>query len=429
MAAEQSEGGKSWALLVVGGTPGETYGYDKRPWPDPGQQVSFLQTLGTVYSSLVESMGKDRVIVVAGLQYVLDWLDEAAKIGHPPCEEHQIEQCIAYTRVGDPAKLEEQKQLYKSRAEMVRTSCRELLENGGADYDGERVSPDIVLSILSGRRTSRQSETDRVIPQTGVDSVFVWLTTHGGHHSVAVGVSEWRQGDPEYPKTSTNKVPVRIETNIRPCDLCGNPHIKDEQYDHEHSSLRTREWFMLMPRRSADPSSYGHVTHAGRDMDVNPVTENAGGMSPLTCIYWQQVVSAIAPGCQSGRKIVMLYQFCTSGGHCKWLSHTPYQKHYLVNKWPVFQMATSREQQFSLGATFTNIYMSCVAEGLLTDQTLDEAFKKAEQRYWEQHKVEARMNAQAASPGLRFGELVQASGSESNIGSTALREVFVNSKM
>eukprot|EP01059_Diplonema_ambulator_P022353 TRINITY_DN3763_c0_g2_i1.p1 TRINITY_DN3763_c0_g2~~TRINITY_DN3763_c0_g2_i1.p1 ORF type:complete len:430 (+),score=131.94 TRINITY_DN3763_c0_g2_i1:62-1351(+) len=417
--------GDSWAVLIVGGTPGEAYGIDKRPWPDLGQQVSFLQTLGEVYSTLSRTMGKDRIIVIAGVRGVLNWLDASAELGHPPCEPQHLEFCLKHTRVEDPARLEQQKKLYKERAATIRESCKELIEAGGPDYDYERISPDTIVHVLSGDPIM---EGDRVVPKEGVGSMFVWFTTHGGHHSVAVGDTKWVEGDPVHPVSSDGRRPVVIDTKGRVCDVCKAPHEVGQEYDHEHSSLRTREWFMLMPQRARDASTYGPVTHAGRDMDLpsSVPTSSMGKISPLTCLYWQQVVSAIAPGCIQGRRVVLLYQFCTSGGHCKWLEDEKYDSHYDVQRWPVFQMATSREQQYSLGGTFTSIYMNVLKAKLLEGGTLQDAYDEAEKEYWEQHGVEAEMNANAKSPSLRFGELMKVEGSKSNVGKTPLNEIFVN---
>ena len=417
----------AWAVLVVGGTPGEAFGHADRPWPDPGQQVSFLQTLGKVYRDLATTIGPERIVVIAGLNSALRWLDRASELGHPPCEPEQLEFCLAHTRVEDPQRRQEQKAKYRERADAVRVACRELLEHGGADYDDDRLRPDVVCSVLAG---NPQRPGDRVVPKEGVGSLFVWFTSHGGHHAVAVGETEWQEGDPNYPRTPQGTRPLRIPTYDKPCDMCASPHDEEEQYDHEHSSLRTREWFMLMPHRSTDMGTYGPVTTAGRDMVLPHVTSSAdvAKVSPLACLYWQQVVAAIAPGCIAGRKTVMLYQFCTSGGHCKWLSDSRYLAHLQVDSWPVFQMATSREQQYSLGATFTNIFMNNVSEALKARQgeSIREVFRRSEKQYWDQHKVEARMNASAQSEHDRFGELVFAEGIKSSVGDTPAAAVFEN---
>eukprot|EP00659_Diplonema_papillatum_P022939 gene22939-35162_t len=421
----------AWALLVVGGTPGEVYGHEKRPWTDPGQQVSFLQTLGLVYDNLVQTLGKDRIIVVAGVRMVVEWLERAEALGHPPCEPEHLEFCKKHTRVETPERLAEQKKLYRDRREGVLAACSALLANGGPDYDFERLTPETVLSILSGEPAR---ETDRVLPKSGVSSCFVWLTSHGGHHPVAVGDEVCEEGADEKEKEKgeqaltcfDGKRPLRINVADRVCDVCGSPHDAGKEYDHEHSSLKTREWFMLMPFRSTDAAKYGAVTTAGRDMRCAAVTDvkDLSVVSPLTCLYWQQVVSSIAAPCAAGTKFVMLYQFCTSGGHCKWLTDPAYLRYLSVNEWPVFQMATSKEQQYSLGATFTTTFMSCLSNTIARDGTLGDAYAEAERIYWQQHQVEAGMNARAVTPSLRFGELVVAEGSR--LSQSKVRSLFCN---
>eukprot|EP01063_Lacrimia_lanifica_P032874 TRINITY_DN56_c0_g4_i1.p1 TRINITY_DN56_c0_g4~~TRINITY_DN56_c0_g4_i1.p1 ORF type:complete len:479 (+),score=179.22 TRINITY_DN56_c0_g4_i1:168-1439(+) len=413
----------SWAVLIVGGTPGETHGIEKRPWADPGQQVSFFETLGAVYQQMEQRLGRDRVIVMAGLGWVLQWLDEAAVLGHPPCLPEHLEHCLEFNKVTDPAKREAKREFYRERAAKVRRACAVLLRNGGADYDNDRLDPETVTNVLAGEA---MGERDRVVPKEGVRSNFVWFTTHGGYHAVSVGHEPNEEGESK---------PTRIDPLDRICDVCHQPHVLTEdeaenkrRYDHEHSSLRTLEWFMLFPQRAKSLAKYGCVTTAGRDMtppDFMDSTQHTK-LSPLTCLYWQQVFSAISDGCIQGRDTVLLYQFCTSGGHCKWLEDERYAAHFNVKQWPIFQMATSKEQQYSLGGTFTMIFLEALAAGVDRNATLREVWREAEARYWDTHRLEQQMNAASASPSSRFGEITYSEGTLSDIGDRPARNIFCN---
>eukprot|EP01062_Namystynia_karyoxenos_P018532 TRINITY_DN16913_c0_g1_i1.p1 TRINITY_DN16913_c0_g1~~TRINITY_DN16913_c0_g1_i1.p1 ORF type:complete len:490 (+),score=113.03 TRINITY_DN16913_c0_g1_i1:72-1472(+) len=416
--------GDAWAVLIVGGTPGETFGNDKRPWPDPGQQVSFLHTLGDVYARLSQRLGHDRIIVIAGLQFVLGWLDDAAARGYPDSPPEHRERCAKHYKADTPEGAAKRSAEYRERAARVRHSCAQLLDRGGADYDMDRVTPDAVLAVLSGVPLR---PGDRVLPRSA-RSVFLWVTTHGGHQAVSTGAQPSDKED-----AYDGLGPVEMDPQLRPCDVCGRPHElragqdHDEVYDHPHSSLSTREWFLLMPRRSASAAQYDIVTTAGRNMDPH---SHPGKWSPLCSVYAQQLFRCLAQGQQAapGRVFVALYQFCTSGGHFKWLQTPSYGRSFGVDSWPFFVMSTSGELQFSLGGTFTAAYLDCMSRALdgRREETLDDLWRQAEEQYWREHQLEADMNRQQQSPGQRFGEPTRQIGRESGVGGVPARRVFSN---
>lgn len=291
----------NWAVLVCGGTPGDFYGHaDKRPWPDMGQQVSFFEALGKVYDSLESELGADHIIVIAGLKQVRAWLEVCASRGYPPpSNPADEERCKAFYKV-TTENVEERKQMWAARLQTVLTSCSRIIQRGGADYDGTLVNPATVCDILRGHPVPGGS--GRQIPEHGVNNVFLWLTSHGGHHAVSIG-------EQEDPESKTKVKPVPINPGDRPCDVCHEPHNNmNKTYSHGHSSLATREWFIQFGHRAPDLSMYGPITTAGWNMDPK---SSPMQISPLTRLYWQQMFAALQDAWSQdpGRQVILLLQF------------------------------------------------------------------------------------------------------------------------
>ena len=236
---------ENYAVLIAGGEPGDFFGkYQKRTWADMGQQVSFFESLGLVYAALLQELGADKIIVIASIRQVCDWLELCADRGYPPCDLCDETACRLYYRVTEE-NLDDKKKMWGERLAGVRQSCAAILASGGPDYDGEMVNAATVCNVLRGQ--SVPGGSGRVLPAVGVNSVFVWVTSHGGHHAVSVG----QQTDSSH----TNKClcpptdpictrPIPVDPGDRKCDVCGEAHtVQDHVYSHGHSSLQTREGY------------------------------------------------------------------------------------------------------------------------------------------------------------------------------------------
>jgi len=314
----------------------------------------------------------------------------------------------------------------------------------------------------------RPGSTKRpVVPRKGVKTVFLWTNTHGGHHAVSVGIEQ----DTKAVEGERKMKPKPIDPGKIVCDICRKPHLK-KSVSHDHSSLKTREWFMLMPHRTPNKSLYQHVSTAGHvmDFDADPHLP-----SPLQRFYWQHVFQVVhdIQVCDPGRIFICLYQFCTAGGHLKWMQNPAMQMFHRIHKWPVFMMATAKEQQYSLGFSFTQIFLNLVSEQLsaraatskdgvemtspgtpardlatnsdsvkstpdmdgegkgtkkkkeMGEATLEEVYDAAVARYWSTHEVELGHNARASSPSMRYGEIQSVAGKDSHVTALRVRDIFV----
>ena len=141
----------SWAVLVAG----ETYSV-MRPDLKKTREGKYLgghtslQNIGKVYHSLLEFLLPERIIVIAQLEETLQWLRLAA---------NSEEDC---KRMAGKSEL-----LDFMRGKLLDTyrDCADLLNNGGADYDGEDVNPATLLHVLTGGRIGHVETNGRkVVP-------------------------------------------------------------------------------------------------------------------------------------------------------------------------------------------------------------------------------------------------------------------------
>lgn len=410
--------GYAYAVLVASGTPGDVGAPKKRPWPDLGQIVSFLENMGVVYRYFSRWVGPERIITIGMLDSTIRWLERCVERGHPPCLPEHLEACKAYYRITDDARLEKKKNHYSTQLANLKAACRPILDAGGTDYDGDLVNPQTVVQVLTGEAPHGR----KCVPKTGARSMFLWFNMHGSDHAVSVGVDEKGK-------------PIKIQPGDRKCDVCNKPHLPklEKNYSHGHSTLATREWYMLMSHRSRDEKMYEYVSTAGHNMDpASPIHES----SPLSRFYWQHMFRAIHKVQKSdpGRAVVCLYQFCTSGGHLKWMKNPGIRRFHSTHKWPIFMMATSRELQYSLGFSFSKIFLAHLAHFLARGSalekrvTLQESYDATLTQYWDSHRVEKRYNERAVTASARFGEVDFVVADGSGIGDQAIAELFLNEK-
>ena len=132
-----------------------------------------LPHLGVAYSLLVESYGRDRVIVLAQLGAAEAWLVEAQSSGLPLFSPALSPEASG-ARWG--AVLSE-----------LRRDCARLIDDGGPDYEGEDVNPATLVDVLCGRRECG-SRRRPVVPRRGGRSVVLAVysvsmgSSHGSRH-------------------------------------------------------------------------------------------------------------------------------------------------------------------------------------------------------------------------------------------------------
>ena len=327
-----SSDGDAW-LMLVGGEHGGRMRPDyqgTRPGPYLAGHCS-LQWVGQVYSRLLPFFGKERVIVIAQLQETLQWLTEASRDAE------------SAERLAGRASL--LPMLQQQLAETLE-SCRELLVNGGAHYDGQAVNPATVLRVLRGDASEAPSKP--VVPRRGVKSLLLILISHGHAH-------------PAGPETQHH------------------------------------EWYMHLPYPVPDSQAelYEVVSHEGfRDVDPHPDWE-WGFPKHRWRLYSQMLFQAYHTVLEQSprRRLVVFHQFCLSGGAVEFMRRPSYRRYFGTRYWPVFAVTTAGCFEPALGS-FVGIWSEELQNILQAggQQTLQELQGRAEERYWEDNSGLKREN-------------------------------------
>ncbi len=179
------------------------------------------------FQTLTKLIGRDRIIVIGTFKTHLKFLQDAALSGFPPFQ--------------NKFDTETSRVNWAEKAIAFEHEFRDIIDH--CDYDGEHVNPSTIIDVISGRQVHFPTPVaGRVIPYSeGVRSVFFYIHTHG-----------WSYAIPQLRPTT--------------CDLCvamGNsclmlPDQHPKNVGHDHSSLRTREWYLGMPH-PGDPLDFGSV--------------------------------------------------------------------------------------------------------------------------------------------------------------------------
>ncbi|OLP87174.1 Pentatricopeptide repeat-containing protein, chloroplastic [Symbiodinium microadriaticum] len=314
--------GDAW-LMLVGGEHGGRMRPDyegTRPGPYLAGHCS-LQWVGQVYSRLLPFFGKDRVVVIAQLQETLRWLAEASRNTE-----------TAEKLAGRSSLLPMLQQQLIETTE----SCRQLLSNGGADYDGPDVNPATVLRVLRG---DVGDASVPVVPKRGVKSLLLILISHGHAH-------------PAGPDT------------------------------------KHHEWYMHLPYPVPDSeaSLYDVVSHEGfRDVDPHPDWD-WGAPKHRWRLYSQMLFQAYHAVLEQSpqRRLVVFHQFCLSGGAVDFMRRPSYRRYFGTRFWPVFCVFTAGCFEPALGS-FVGIWSEELQRALQSGgfQSLQELQSFAEKRYWE----------------------------------------------
>eukprot|EP00929_Paragymnodinium_shiwhaense_P095678 TRINITY_DN56922_c0_g1_i3.p1 TRINITY_DN56922_c0_g1~~TRINITY_DN56922_c0_g1_i3.p1 ORF type:complete len:471 (-),score=75.96 TRINITY_DN56922_c0_g1_i3:167-1579(-) len=335
-ALHDASQGDAW-LVLIGGEHGGIMRKDAkktRPGPYLAGHCS-LQWIGITYSRLVDFFGRDRTIVITQLQETLEWLREASKD-----EEHA--QRLAGRATHMP--------MLKRRLSETERDCARLIEEGGADYDGASVNPSTVLDVLRGHaRANADGSTCKVVPQKDVGSVVVVFISHGHAHPAGGGT-------------------------------------------------RNHEWYMHFPHPVPDAAvgDYDVVSYEGFS-EVDPYPDWDWGLPKWRWrLYSQMLFKAHHEVLERTprRRLVLLHQFCLSGGAADFMRRNAYQAYCGTRTWPVFAMVTAGRFEPALGSFvdyWTQQFASALKDG--GHRTVGDVYREAERIYWEANSELYRFNA------------------------------------
>mmetsp|Transcript_31596 Transcript_31596/g.73671 ORF Transcript_31596/g.73671 Transcript_31596/m.73671 type:complete len:453 (-) Transcript_31596:171-1529(-) len=294
-----SDASKPW-LVLIGGEHWKTTTGER--WL--GHHCS-VRWIGRAYEALVDHFGRENIIVMTQLTEVHSWLREAARHGLPLFTSGITE--------------EESAKRWSTLLREMEVDCRRLLEDG-VHYEGKACNPGTVLDVLAGNSSCVDGP---VLPQSGSACAVIGLYSHGWSHTV-------------YPEETAEQ--QRLEAMVT-CDLCGQPHTGESCSAGcpEHSSLRTREWYMHMPHevpeeRRREAAGYGHVCTLGHE-------------HPFSLLYSTQLMLCLQKMFEMApsRPVVVLHNYCGSGGALKWMRQRSYQTYTSLRQWPLAMVSSSAE--------------------------------------------------------------------------------------
>eukprot|EP00397_Hematodinium_sp_SG-2012_P016541 GEMP01016881.1.p1 GENE.GEMP01016881.1~~GEMP01016881.1.p1 ORF type:complete len:772 (+),score=171.40 GEMP01016881.1:153-2468(+) len=298
--------------VLVGGESGGRMVADKRNTRS-GKYLAghcSVQNVGQAYAALVPYFGKAHMVVICQVRETLEWLKNASA-SEKACEQ----------LAGRRSLLETMGRQYRETLE----DCKELLADGGAQYDYTWVNPKTVMDVL-------RELTDKT-PR----SVLLILNSHGNCHAA-------------------------------------NPGRQD---GHD-------EWYLHFPYPA--PESWGEVEMAAyKGLEEDDVSTDWGAPKQRFRLYSQQLFKAYH--CLSEwsphTSLICLYQFCLSGGFANILSLDSYKNFFGTTKWPMYLMVTSKKYESALGS-FMGIWVRALRHALEGEPecTLGDLYDRVEKEYW-----------------------------------------------
>eukprot|EP00639_Heterosigma_akashiwo_P011137 CAMPEP_0206368690 /NCGR_PEP_ID=MMETSP0294-20121207/4820_1 /ASSEMBLY_ACC=CAM_ASM_000327 /TAXON_ID=39354 /ORGANISM="Heterosigma akashiwo, Strain CCMP2393" /LENGTH=450 /DNA_ID=CAMNT_0053815239 /DNA_START=175 /DNA_END=1527 /DNA_ORIENTATION=+ len=236
-----------------------------------------LPFVGAAYESLRNSgIPRDRIITIC-----------------------QLDDTLRVLRAGAQGNLSNQipAAAYQFQLDRTTTNCSRLIEEGGADYDGELVNPGTVWHVLLGSEQDPENLFSKIVPEDA-SAIFFAIYSHGDSH----------------PSTSRSK------------------ELKDE------ANTVSNEWFCHFPYQSDNEKIYESVA-----------TEFARG-NPKTYLYATQLKMVFARlfGARPRRPVVGLLNYCRSGGAVEFLGRPAASAVYGASQWPLYLMASAKPGEDAL---------------------------------------------------------------------------------
>ena len=124
---------------------------------------SSITSIGDAYNTLRRHIPRNRIIVIAQLNECRLWHDQ-------PFEEKVKD-------VKDAESAERQRPMWAEKKVSFWKYLGQLIEEGGADYDGADVNPDSVLRVILGERSAKYPKV--VEYEEGRTKLFFSLFGHG----------------------------------------------------------------------------------------------------------------------------------------------------------------------------------------------------------------------------------------------------------
>eukprot|EP00928_Gymnodinium_smaydae_P014067 TRINITY_DN15099_c1_g1_i2.p1 TRINITY_DN15099_c1_g1~~TRINITY_DN15099_c1_g1_i2.p1 ORF type:complete len:511 (-),score=65.21 TRINITY_DN15099_c1_g1_i2:137-1609(-) len=308
MSPNPLSGSHSQATFVlIGGEAYEWQGVAPELREFEHTSVSFV---GSAYASLrAAGVPRSNIVTIVQLQDYLNTLLQG--------EQGRFD-------VGIPAKW------YAEQRARIEGKCRRLLDEGGANYDGQDVNPSTVWSVLLGESSHLSGP---VVPRTG--AIVFAIYSHGDSHPAIEG-----------------------------CD--------------------TAECFAHFPYPSARADIYENVATNGA------LSAGRGKNRPQYYLYGTQLRSIFHKifQAQPQRPVLGLLNYCLSGGNLEFMKRESVRRFLGVDAWPLFLVSSSQPGRDSMvagmwDAWFRELNLVQEVDNAKLDTTVMTLFQNARASYYQ----------------------------------------------
>lgn len=337
----------TWAVLVAGEVHTRVH---------LGSHASVVPVAEAYAQLRAKGMPRDRIIVLAQLEECRNW--------------HLQDEELKLHGITDPTRRATQQQMWREKRDRFFELASTLIDEGGADYDGEAVNTDTLLSVVMGDQSASCTKVVQYV--AGKTKVFLSLFSHGNWH----GQSECHYFYMPYPSATVLSF---LESVQRPHILAA-PH-EDEAADQALLSTMTETELDALMYPLGLPCEVDHPIYGCINSFLS-LKKNASGeicfekMRLLAAkqrrnrlhtraelnridacsLHWQYVFLALRRVFSERlpAAFFVFQQSCGSGGMWSWLrNNEAYNAVYGCDKWPLFVAYTAEPETSAVGSVWS----------------------------------------------------------------------------
>jgi hypothetical protein len=383
--------------------------------------------IGQAYNTLRKYIPRERIIVIAQTQECLHW--------------HLQDVSEKVKGITDPKRVEVQSAMWEEKKKTFLRHLTPLLEEGGADYEGENVNPETFLHVLGGLQSEKYPRVVKYVP--GRTKVFVsmfghgsWSGKHDNHYfwmpypSPTVYDLLTKAGRPKLKTdpanaTTVSTAGVTIDADLRetavvssdpctpPTPVDGSAKPESESYPPGIAEAIDHPVFASINAYIPSATSAPAIEATGADFtdSLQPfrimmhkrnakqpsLSDDELNRNDSTALHWQfffmQLREVFTNKNIDPKSIFIFQHSCGSGGMWKWLSDqntsAEYHKAYQVKDWPLYVFYTSEPETSSVGSVWKHFFdqLSALLIEASKETKIEDAVKARNEAYLSQQRA------------------------------------------
>lgn len=415
-----------WVILVAGEHHEVTLGAH-----------SSITNIGIAYNLFRTFIPRERIIVIAQVNECRNW--------------HEKDLNEKIIGIIDSTRILRQQEMWEERKNIFWKYLGNMIEEGGADYDGEDVNPDTLLNVLRGEKSLNYPKVVEYEKSNEKARIFLSMNGHGN----------WNVDDDNHYFYFPHPSPtfLRFLSNNRPistndCNLVDNTNnqptlsyinisedppseipttavylngIEESFYNIINNYLPLNSDYNLeqISNDNLDvENSYNFYKSKRKPFKVFLSKSKEGkpkktidqlNTQDASILHWQLLFDALKDIFTSNRhsqpaSMVIFHHSCGSGGMYSWLKENKaYEEYYGCNRWPIFVMYTAEPGTSAVGTVWNifynyfSIFINQYAE--ISDRKItmnnldkigvksfDEFYKQVMEKYYKQEETIYNIN-------------------------------------